>query len=60
MCMSGDEWKKLHFQIQLCHYVIHSIDPHYSHLVYMGGGGGGGSTSFYLIRAAKKGKIGMR
>ena len=22
--------------------------------------GGGGSTSFYLIRAAKKGKIGMR
>ena len=25
-----------------------------------GGGGGGGSTSFHLIRAAKKGKIGMR
>ena len=25
-----------------------------------GGGGGGGSTSFYLIRAATKGKIGMR
>ena len=40
-----------------CYYYVFNL---INKLYKGGGGGGGGSTSFYLIRAAKKGKIGLR